>query len=74
MVHYLVTGEFLPDMSHLQRAKIRNDLKCYVWDAPNLWKFCSNQIIRRYVLGHEFESILSFCHEMAVEGILVKNA
>ena len=68
MVNYLVICEFPLDMSHSQRAKIRNDSKYFDWDTPHLWKFCSDQIIRRCVPEHEFKSILTFCHEMVCGG------
>ncbi|XP_027182165.1 uncharacterized protein LOC113780574 [Coffea eugenioides] len=51
-----------------QKDKIKNDAKYYVWDEPYLWKFCSNQVIRKCVSDEEIPSILSFCHAYACGG------
>ena len=45
--------------------------KYYFWELPPcLWKFCFDKIIKRCVLEHEHESILSFCYELACRGHL----
>ena len=33
-----------------------------MWDDPYLWRFGSDQVIRRCVPDHEIQSILQFCH------------
>ncbi|KAK8675809.1 hypothetical protein V6N13_033872 [Hibiscus sabdariffa] len=68
MVNYLTTGNLPYDLSKSRKAKIKSDSKHYVWDDPYLWKFCSDQVIRRCVPENEFNSILSFCHDYACGG------
>ena len=68
IVNYLVTGNFPPEFSFSQKAKLRSDAKNYFWEPPCLWKYCSDQIIRKCVPEHEYESILSFCHDHACGG------
>ena len=47
---------------HLGIDKLKSDAKYYVWDDPYLWRFGSDQVIRRCVPDHEIQSILQFCH------------
>ncbi|XP_071939643.1 uncharacterized protein [Coffea arabica] len=48
LVNYLATRTLPNDLSRAQKEKIKSDVKYYVWDEPYLWKYCSDQIIRRY--------------------------
>ncbi|XP_071916696.1 uncharacterized protein [Coffea arabica] len=68
LVNYLVTRTLPNDLSRAQKEKIKSDVKYYVWDEPYLWKYCSDQIIRRCVSEEEVPSILSFCHSYACGG------
>ena len=47
---------------------MKSEAKYYVWDEPYLWKYCSDQVIRRCVPNSEIHSILSFCHKHACGG------
>ncbi|KAL0548816.1 hypothetical protein IC582_013290 [Cucumis melo] len=68
IVNYLVTGNFPSYFSFSQKAKLHSDAKNYFWEPPCLWKYCSDQIIRKCVPEHEYESILSFYHDHACGG------
>ncbi|XP_074298534.1 uncharacterized protein LOC141629429 [Silene latifolia] len=68
IVNYLVLGKFPPGLTRHQRDKIKSDSKYYVWDDPYLWKFCADQVIRRFVPDTEIMSILRFSHEYACGG------
>ena len=68
IANYLVAGVTPAHFTRAQIDKLKSDSKYYVWDDPYLWKFCSDQVIRRCVLDSEFESILSFCHGYACGG------
>eukprot|EP00257_Ricinus_communis_P025114 XP_025012528.1 uncharacterized protein LOC107260976 [Ricinus communis] len=68
LVNYLVTRMLPNDSSRAQKDRIKSDAKYYIWDDPYLWKFCSDQIIRRCVSQHEVASILTFCHLYAYGG------
>ncbi|GJR96467.1 reverse transcriptase domain-containing protein [Tanacetum coccineum] len=50
-------------MSTQQKRKFFKDVKHYFWDDPYLFRICADQIIRRYVSGHEVLEILKACHE-----------
>ncbi|KAL2228950.1 UNVERIFIED_CONTAM: Retrovirus-related Pol polyprotein from transposon 17.6 [Sesamum indicum] len=68
LVNFLATNALPNDLSRAKREKIRSDAKYYVWDDPYLWKYCSDQIIRRCVPESEVTSILEFCHSHACGG------
>ncbi|XP_042387373.1 uncharacterized protein LOC121979449 [Zingiber officinale] len=68
LVNYLVAGVFPTHFSRIQCDKLKSDAKYYVWDDPYLWRFGSDQVVRRCVSDDEFQSILSFCHSLACGG------
>ncbi|KAL0373146.1 UNVERIFIED_CONTAM: Retrovirus-related Pol polyprotein from transposon.6 [Sesamum calycinum] len=47
LVNFLVTGTLPRDLPRARKDKIRSEAKYFVWDDPYLWKFCSDQLIRR---------------------------
>ena len=68
IANYLV-GKILPDdMSKVEKIKTKAEAKYYVWDEPYLWRYGSDQVIRRCVPDSEKHSILSFCHDYACGG------
>ncbi|KAK2416448.1 hypothetical protein QL285_038843 [Trifolium repens] len=68
IVNYLVAGVFPAGASRTQIQKLKSDAKYYVWDDPYLWKFGSDQVIRRCVPDYEIESILHHSHASQVGG------
>ncbi|KAM2301651.1 hypothetical protein ACFX1S_032546 [Malus domestica] len=68
LVNYLVTKQVPRTLNKFQRDKLKKDARFYVWDDPYLWKYCSDQVIRRCVHESDFHSILSFCHTYACGG------
>ncbi|CAJ2668596.1 unnamed protein product [Trifolium pratense] len=68
IVNFLVAGVFPTGASRSQVLKLKSDAKYYVWDDPYLWKFGSDQVIRRCVPDNEIESILKFSHASQVGG------
>ncbi|GKA38292.1 reverse transcriptase domain-containing protein [Tanacetum coccineum] len=57
-------GNFIiKGMSTQQKRKFFKDVKHYLWDDPNLFCTCTNQIIRRCVHRQEAFEILNACHE-----------
>ncbi|XP_050890921.1 uncharacterized protein LOC127096386 [Lathyrus oleraceus] len=68
IVNFLVVGVFPTGASRSQVHKLKSDAKYYVWDDPYLWKFGSDQVIRRCVPDNEIESILNFSHASQVGG------
>ncbi|XP_057417391.1 uncharacterized protein LOC130711664 [Lotus japonicus] len=53
IVNYLVASVFPPFASRAQISKLKSDAKYYCWDDPYLWKFCTDQVIRRCIPDHE---------------------
>ena len=68
LVNYLVTRVLATNMNKAQISKLKSESKRYVWDDPYLWRFCSDQVVRRCVPDYEFHSMLSFCHSYACGG------
>ncbi|XP_042387425.1 uncharacterized protein LOC121979502 [Zingiber officinale] len=68
LVNCLVAGVFTTHFSRIQCDTLKSDAKYYVWDDPYLWKFGSDQVVRRCVSDDEFQSILSFYHSLACGG------
>ncbi|CAN6691834.1 unnamed protein product [Malus baccata var. baccata] len=68
LVNYLVTKQVPSTLNKFQSDKLKKDARFYVWDDPYLWKYCSDQVIRRCVHESDFHSILSFCHTYACGG------
>ncbi|XP_050889309.1 uncharacterized protein LOC127094528 [Lathyrus oleraceus] len=68
IVNFLIAGVFPTGASRSQIHKFKSDAKYYVWDDPYLWRFGSDQVIRRCVPNYEIESILKFSHASQVGG------
>ncbi|KAM2498829.1 hypothetical protein PS1_041051 [Malus domestica] len=68
LVNYLASKVIPSEFNKNQRDKLKYDARNYVWDDPYLWKYCSDQIIRRCVHDSEIQSILNFCHTYACGG------
>ena len=56
------------EFSYQQKKRFFAQLKHYYWVEPILYKHCTDQVIRRYVLDEEMESILNHCHTLAYGG------
>ncbi|CAN6679377.1 unnamed protein product [Malus baccata var. baccata] len=68
LVNYLASKVIPSEFNKIQRDKLKYDARNYVWDDPYLWKYCSDQIIRRCVHDSDIQSILNFCHTYACGG------
>ncbi|CAH9110594.1 unnamed protein product [Cuscuta europaea] len=68
LVNYLVSRQLPSDLSKHQKEKLKSDARFYLWDEPYLWRFCSDQIIRRCIPQKEQPPILEFCHSQACGG------
>ncbi|KAK4411814.1 Retrovirus-related Pol polyprotein from transposon [Sesamum angolense] len=73
LVNFLVTGTLPRDLSRARKDKIRSEAKYFVWDDPYLWKFCSDQIIRRFGMPRAIISDRGthFCNKV-VDALLKK--
>lgn len=68
IINYKVTKKIPDDFTLAQKDKLIKTAKYYEWDDTYLWKYCPDQLIRRYVLESEFKYILTFCHSYACGG------
>nr|XP_028959986.1 uncharacterized protein LOC103436690 [Malus domestica] len=68
IINYKVTKKIPDDFTHAQKDKLVKTAKFSEWDDPYLWKYCTDQLIRRCVPESEFKSILTFCHSYACGG------
>jgi hypothetical protein len=67
-VNYLAARILPPELSRHQLKKFFADLKHYYWEEPILYKNLADQVIRRYVLEEEMNSILYHCHTFQCGG------
>lgn len=68
IVNFLVTGQTPPNWSAQDIRKFKPEVKSFFYDDPYLFKYCSDQIIRKCVPDHEIQVVLSFCHTVACGG------
>jgi hypothetical protein len=68
IVNYLAIGQIPPRWSKHEKDYFFSQVKFYLWEDPELYKICSDQVIRKCVPESEFQSILSFCHSQACGG------
>ena len=50
------------------RSKFLAEVKYFFWDDPYMFKYCSDQIIRRCISKSDQQNIISFCHDHACGG------
>jgi len=43
-------------------------VRIFFWDDPYLFKYCPDQIVRRYIPDHEIPSVINFCHALTCGG------
>ena len=68
IVNYLVTGQIPPQRTSQQKRKFLVDIKKYYFDDPYLFKYCPDQLMRRYVPNDDQIGVVTFCHSEACGG------
>ncbi|XP_070668790.1 uncharacterized protein [Malus domestica] len=68
IINYKVIKRIPNDLTRAQKDKLVKTAKYYEWDDLYLWKYCTDQLIRKCVPESEFKSILTFCHSYACGG------
>lgn len=68
IVNYLNTGHMPLHWGRQDRTKFMAMVKHFFWDDPHLFKYCSDQIIRRCIPQHDQSNVISFCHDHACGG------
>ena len=67
-MNYLVTNQTPSHWSKNDIYRFLSQVRYFFWEEPYLFKYCSDQIIRRCIPDEEVKSVLSFCHELACGG------
>ncbi|WJZ84522.1 hypothetical protein VitviT2T_004122 [Vitis vinifera] len=65
IANYLVTGEVPSEWKAQDRKHFFAKIHAYYWEEPFLFKYGTDQIIRKCVPKEEQQGILSHCHESA---------
>jgi hypothetical protein len=55
------------------KLKFLSKVKTFLWNDPYLFKYCPNQIIRRYIPESDQTNVISFCHDHACGGHFSAN-
>jgi hypothetical protein len=62
IVNCFVSGQLPAHWSTQDKRKFLNEVKNFYWDDPYLFKYCPDQIFRRYIPENEVSSVIKFCH------------
>ena len=68
IANYFVTNQMLSHWTKQDRSKFLAEVKYFFWDDPYLFKYCSDQIIRRCISESDQQNVISFCHDHACGG------
>ena len=68
IANYLVTNQMPSHWTKQDRSKFLAEVKYFFWDDPYLFKYCSDQIIRRCISESDQQNVISFCHDHACGG------
>ncbi|GKB54476.1 putative nucleotidyltransferase, ribonuclease H [Tanacetum coccineum] len=68
IVNYLAVKKLPEHWSKQQKNYFFSQLKYYIWEDPELYKMCADQVIRRCVPDHEHMDILAHCHSYTYGG------
>ncbi|GJY83772.1 reverse transcriptase domain-containing protein [Tanacetum coccineum] len=61
-VNYIVGNIVPPNWTPEKRRRFFSQVKNYFWDEPYAFKLCSDNVMRRCVVGNEILEILAHCH------------
>jgi len=63
-----IRGEPMPHLNYNSRRRVLAEAKKYYWNAPNLYRYGSDGVLRRCVPAEEREEILRKCHSSEYGG------
>ena len=63
-----IRGERMPHLNYNSRRRVLAEGKKYYWNAPNLYRYGSDGVLRRCVPAEEREEILRKCHSSEYGG------
>ncbi|XP_038715980.1 uncharacterized protein LOC120009442 [Tripterygium wilfordii] len=61
IANFLVSGKMPSHWSKIDRSKFLRNVRNFFWDDPYLFKYCSDQVIRRCIPNNEFENVHAYC-------------
>ena len=68
IVNYLVCGKTPSHWSTQDYRQFKAEVKLFFYDDPYLYKYCSDQVVRKCVPDNEIQSVLTFNHAGACGG------
>ena len=68
IANYLVINQMPSYWTKQDKSKFLAGGKYFFWDDPYLFKYCSNQIIRRCISESDQQNVISFYHDYACGG------
>ena len=68
IVNYLVIHEMPNHWSKQDKCKFLAEVKHFYWNDPYLFKYCTDQVVRRCVPEDDQMQVLSFCHDQPCGG------
>ncbi|GKD03394.1 reverse transcriptase domain-containing protein [Tanacetum coccineum] len=67
-INYIVGKIIPPNWTPEKRRRFFSQAKYCFWDEPYAFKLCSDNVMRRYVVGNEIFEILAHCHSGPTRG------
>ncbi|GJX94544.1 reverse transcriptase domain-containing protein [Tanacetum coccineum] len=67
-VNYIVGKVVPPNWTFKKRKRFFSYVKTYLWEEPDAFKLCADNIMRRCVAGSETLEILAHCHSRLIGG------
>ncbi|KAL9375097.1 hypothetical protein Peur_031976 [Populus x canadensis] len=64
-INFLATGDLPTHWSTEDKGKFLNEVKKFYWNDPYLFKYCPDQIFRRYIPDNEVSNVIKLCHSEA---------
>ena len=68
VANYLATKAIPSHWSSLDKKRFFRLVRQFFWDEPYLFKYCSDQVVRRCVPDNEVHSVIEFSHSQACGG------
>jgi hypothetical protein len=68
IANYLATNQIPSHWFKLDKQKFLRNVRTFFWDDPYLFKYCTDQIVRRCIPNHEIPSVINFFLALACDG------
>ncbi|GJX39358.1 reverse transcriptase domain-containing protein [Tanacetum coccineum] len=67
-INYIVGNIIPPNWTPKKRRRLFSQVKYYFWDEPYAFNLCSDNVMRRCVVGNKILDILAHCHSGPTRG------